>query len=196
MTQEEFLYQMAQFLESAGIPYMVAGSHASGHHGIPRSTLDVDIVIDPTPEQLAVLLASFPDDYYVSPTAAQQALGCRSMFNVIHSAAGWKADLIVCKNRPFDREEFRRRVAEPLFGRPVPLATAEDIILAKLEWHRITPSDRQWQDAFNVAVVQWPNLDRVYLRHWAAELGIATEVEELLRQAEQVQPPAQPPAKP
>lgn len=190
MTQEEFLHQIAQLLEAAGIPYMVAGSHVSGHHGIPRSTLDVDIVIDPTAEQLAKLLASFTDDYYVSPTAAQQALRRRSMFNVIHPAAGWKADLIVCKNRPFDREEFRRRIAEPLYGRPVPLATAEDIILAKLEWNRITPSDRQWQDAFNVAVVQWPNLDQAYLRHWATELGIATQLEELLRQAEQAQPPS------
>ena len=189
MTQEEFLHQMAQLLESAGIPFMVGGSHASGHHGIPRSTLDVDIVIAPTPQQLAAFLASLPEDYYAAPTAAQQALRRRSMFNVIHSAAGWKADLIVCKDRPFDREQFRRRRIVTLYGNPVPTASAEDMILVKLEWNRITPSDRQWQDAFNVAVVQWPNLDQAYLRHWAAELGLIAQLEELLRQAEQVQPP-------
>jgi hypothetical protein len=189
MTQEEFLHQIAQFLESAGIPFMVAGSHASGHHGIPRSTLDVDIVIDPTPKQLAAFLAFLSEDYYASPTAAQQALRRRSMFNVIHSAAGWKADLIVCKDRPFDREEFRRRRIVVLYGNPVPAASAEDMILAKLEWNRITPSERQLQDACNVAIVQWPRLDQEYLQHWAAELGLLAELKELLRQAEQLQPP-------
>lgn len=190
MTQEEFLHQMAQFLESAGIAYMVVGSHASGHHGIPRSTHDVDMVIDPTPQQLTALLASFPEDYYAAPTAAQQALRRRSMFNVIHSASGWKADLIVCKDRPFDREQLRRRRVVSLYGNSVPAASAEDTILAKLDWNRITPSDRQWQDAFNVAVLQWPHLDQGYLRHWASELGLATELDKLLREAEQAQPPA------
>ena len=189
MTQVEFVYHIAQFLESAGIPYMVAGSHASSHHGIPRSTLDVDIVIDPTAQQLTAFLASLTEDYYAAPSAAQQALRRRSMFNVIHSSAGWKADLIICKNRPFDKEEFRRRRMVLLYGNSVPAASAEDMILAKLEWNRITPSERQLQDACNVAIVQWPRLDQEYLQHWAAELGLVAELKELLRQAELLQPP-------
>ena len=56
-----------------------------------------------------------------------------------------------------------------------------------MESHR--RSERQWEDACNVAIAQWPHLDQVYLRHWAAELGIAAELKELLRQAEQLQPP-------
>src|SRR4051812_11170814 len=128
MTQEEFLHQIAHYLESAGIPFMVVGSHVSGHHGIPRSTLDVDIVIDPTPPQLAAFLGSLPEDYYAAPTAAQQALRRRTMFNVIHTFAGWKADLIVGKDRPFDREVFRRRRTATLYGNAVPVVSAEDII--------------------------------------------------------------------
>lgn len=100
-----------------------------------------------------------------------------------------KADLIVLKNRPFEKEEFKHRRTGTLGGYSVPVASAEDIILAKLEWKRITPSERQWQDACNVAMAQWPRLDQEYLRHWAAELGITAELKELLRQAEQLQPP-------
>jgi len=37
--------------------------------------------------------------------------------------------------------------------------------------------------------LQWANLDRLYLRKWASELGVADEMEELLRAAEQAQPP-------
>lgn len=42
-----FVDAMTTWLAEAGIPYMLAGSFASTLHGRPRSTQDVDIVIDP-----------------------------------------------------------------------------------------------------------------------------------------------------
>jgi hypothetical protein len=69
-------------------------------------------------------------------------------------------------------------------GHAVPFATPEDIILAKLEWDRITPSERQLRDALNVLRVQGPGIDREHLRRWAPELGVAERLEELLRQAD------------
>src|SRR5437773_4008458 len=101
MTQEEFVGRIAELLDKAGIPYMVCGSHASSFHGRPRATNDADFVIVPALDQLESFLASIPDKYYVSPDAAREALSSRSMFNVIDLAEGWKADLIVRKERPF-----------------------------------------------------------------------------------------------
>lgn len=184
MTQEDFLAEMARRLEAAGIPYMVAGSHASSYHGQPRATQDVDLVIDPSPQQLDAFLSLLSDPYYVSLEAARDALGRRSMFNIIHFGEGWKADLIIRKDRPFSVEEFRRRQAGELHGHALPLASAEDVILTKLEWNRISPSERQVRDALNVAVAQWPRLDRDYLQAWAVDLGVTEMLEELLRQAE------------
>jgi hypothetical protein len=48
MTQAEFLLQMAEHLETTGIPFLVAGSHSSSFHSHPRTTNDVDLVIAPT----------------------------------------------------------------------------------------------------------------------------------------------------
>jgi hypothetical protein len=45
-------------LETALIPYMVVGSFASTAHGEPRTTRDLDLVIDPRPDQLNELLAA------------------------------------------------------------------------------------------------------------------------------------------
>lgn len=184
MTQEQFLADIAQRLEAAGIPYMVAGSHASGYHGQPRATHDADLVIDPTPDQLDAFLNGLPKPYYVSREAAQDALRRRSMFNVILFSDGWKADLIVRKDRPFSVEEFRRRQVGQLYGHALPLASAEDVILTKLEWNQISPSERQVRDAVNVAVAQWPTLDKNYLLRWAADLGVAEMLDDLLREAE------------
>jgi hypothetical protein len=186
MTQDDFLGEMARRLAAAGIPYMVAGSYASSYHGQPRATQDVDFVIDPTPAQLDAFLGQLGDPYYVSPEAAHEAMRRRSLFNVIHFAEGWKADLIIRKDRPFSAEEFRRRQTAPLHGHTQPMASVEDVILTKLEWNRINASERQVRDARNVAVAQWPRLDQAYLRRWAADLGITEELEGLLREAEQL----------
>src|SRR5262249_7801892 len=130
-------------LGTAGGPFMVAGSLASSYHRQPRATMDIDLVIDPTAEQLERFLVLLGEDEYASPESAREALQKRSMFNVIDLNGGWKADLIVRKDRPFSVAEFARRQAGAVGGQTLPVASAEDTILAKLEWDRITPSERQ-----------------------------------------------------
>jgi hypothetical protein len=187
MSQEQLLTDVASTLENAGIPFMVTGSYGSSFHGQHRATQDVDLVIDPTPEQLEQLLSELAGRYYVSPDAARDALRQRSMFNVLDFEEGWKLDLIIRKDRPFSVEEFGRRQIAHLHGRPIPLATAEDVILSKLEWNKLTPSERQVQDALNVALVQGAKLDHSYLRKWAPDLGVADQLEQLLRAAGEFQ---------
>jgi len=187
MTQAEFLVEIAQLLKNAQIPFMLTGSHSSSHYGQPRGTNDVDFVIDPTVDQLEKLLTLIGEKYYVSREAALEALQRRFMFNVINFDEGWKADFIIRKNRPFDIEEFQRRRLEALYGHQVPVASPEGVILSKLEWDKITPSERQLKDALEVALVQGPKLDRDYLRRWAPELGVADKLESLLRQADQLE---------
>jgi hypothetical protein len=54
--------------------------------------------------------------YYVDANHAREALRQRRQFNVIDAASGWKADLIVRKERAFSREEFRRRLPAKVLG--------------------------------------------------------------------------------
>jgi hypothetical protein len=156
---------------------MVAGSVASSLHGEPRATNDVDIVIAPSREQLGAFITSLGEGFYTSAGAAEKALGLRGMFNVIDSLGGWKADLIVRKDRPYSLAEFGRRVSAEVMGIKVSLVSPEDAILSKLEWAKKGASERQFRDAFGVAAAQRESLDRAYLRKWAPEL----DVEALLR---------------
>jgi len=61
------------------------------------------------------------------------------------------------------------------------VATAEDTLLAKLEWYRIggEVSERQWRDVLGILKVQAGRLNLAYLRRWAIEL----KVEDLLERA-------------
>jgi hypothetical protein len=186
MSQIAFFEVIVDLLEQAEVPFMVTGSFGSSHHGMPRTTNDLDIVIDPTADQLEKLCSLLAERFYVSAEAARDALRHRFMFNVIDTAGGYKVDFVIRKDRPFSIEEFARRRAAVVQGRTVYVASPEDIILSKLEWNLQTPSERQVQDALNVAIVRWPQLDRDYLRRWATELGVLESLEMVLQQAGQV----------
>jgi hypothetical protein len=116
----------------------------------------------------------------VSGDAAIEALKAQRMFNVIHLKTGFKVDLIIKKNRPFSQEEFSRREKVSFLDQERWFTTAEDIILAKLEWCKMGDSEKQFTDALNVAKLQGNDLDRAYLEKWAQELGIQQLLRRLL----------------
>jgi hypothetical protein len=170
---EAFFRRLIAALEQVGIPYMVTGSFASSAHGVVRGTRDIDVVIAPTEEQLRALVAQFPDDHYYADEAdALEALRHHSQFNIIDFASSWKADLIMRRPRPFSQVEFERRRSYVIQGVPLFIATAEDILIAKLEWAKAGESERQIEDAAGVLSAQGASLDRAYVERWVGELEL------------------------
>lgn len=181
MTFGQVLAVVIGLLERSGIPYMVTGSLASSYHGEPRSTRDADIVIDPSPESIEPLVQGLlAAGFYVDADVAREAMTARSQFNAIGPDAA-KVDFIIRRDRPFSVEEFRRRQTADLLGTPGFIASAEDVILAKLEWAKATGSDRQLDDVAGILAVT-DELDLAYLERWAVALGVADAWREI-RQA-------------
>ena len=117
MTVSDVLQRITTALDQNDVAYMLTGSFASAYYGTPRSTQDIDVIVEATPAQLSAFVNSLPvDQYYVDLDAALQALKAESMFNVVDRSTGWKIDFIIRKSRPFSREEFRRRVRAHLQG--------------------------------------------------------------------------------
>lgn len=182
-SQYDFLKKLINILGDCSIPYMISGSFGSSYHGRPRATKDIDIVIAPTEKQLLEFVESLGEDYYVSLETVRDAFANNSMFNIIDSLSGWKADFIFCKTRAFSRQEFERKGIAEIGGLDVWVTSPEDIILSKLEWSKDSQSERQFGDALGVAVVQWDRLDIDYLRKWAKELQVRDSLEQLIEQA-------------
>ena len=180
--QNAFLERIIKALEHANIPYMISGSMGSSFHGQPRATNDADIVIDPTLSKITAFMESLGPNCYVSKEAAQQAIENRSMFNVIDIQFGHKADLIICKDRPYSRQEFSRRKHANFLGLDVYVLSPEDSILSKLEWSRGRQSEPQFKDALGVLETQKDTLDYDYLKQWAKELGVDDAVNNLLKE--------------
>jgi hypothetical protein len=179
MIPEEALQVVLSHFDECGIQYMITGSFASNVHGVPRVTHDADVVIEADLDRLLRFINRLGSDFYADSEAAKEAFAGNRMLNIVHMPTGFKVDLVLRKERPFSKEEFQRRQQVEFLGRPRWFTSAEDIILAKLEWSEMGQSERQFGDAVSVAKVQRDALDRDYLKKWAEELGVGSLLEEL-----------------
>ncbi len=176
MSVPEVFERITRALDQAGVAYMLSGSFASAYYGALRSTQDIDLVIAGTPSQLRAFVESLPShEYYADLNAALEAHKHESLFNVIDLATGWKIDLIMRKSRAFSQEEFSRRQRANLQGIQIFVASAEDVVVAKLEWSKRAQSQRHIDDVAGILRMRGESLDRSYLQKWVGELGLEKE---------------------
>ena len=71
-------------LERLGVEYLVGGSLATSLHGIPRATLDVDIVADLQMTHLAPFVAALQEAFFVDADMVRDAIRRRATFNILH----------------------------------------------------------------------------------------------------------------
>ena len=50
------------------------------------------------------------------------------------------------------------------------VASAEDVVIAKLEWAKRAQSQRQIEDAAGILKIRWESLDLQYLGKWIEQL--------------------------
>lgn len=171
-------------LETAQVDYAVVGSVAASAWGVIRSTRDVDVVVAVQPEQLLAWLAAVDAaQFYVPTESARSAIRNGGSFNILHLVSGAKIDVFVPE--PNDRLAgalLARRVRSEVFGVACWIASAEDVLLAKLRWRLTTRSERQWMDCGEI-VAAVP-LDREYLWANADAYEVRDDLRELLREAE------------
>ena len=174
--------------EALGVDYLVGGSVASSVFGEPRQTFDADLVARLLGRNAAPLVEHLKQEFYAdlpSITTAIQTQGC---FNLIHLETMTKVDVFVRWRDPFAQSQFARRQRK-VVGESPPLAlffaSAEDTVLAKLDWYRRGGgvSDRQWRDLLGVLKVQAGAIDRAYLASWASELGVSDLLQRALMEA-------------
>lgn len=184
MNPFEVAHRVTQFLEAEKIEYFLGGSIASTVYGEPRFTQDVDIILRLSPWKVSKLANEFEGEFYLSLPTLQEAASQGTTANLIHLATNFKIDLMFSRETPFEISAFERRVKHQVTDLEFYFCTAEDIILAKLDWHRKSSQmlDRQLRDIQTVMMVQ-QSLDLDYLRTWARHQGTLTQLESSLRDA-------------
>lgn len=183
LTPFELMQKAADCFERLGVPYRIVGSMASMAYSEPRFTNDIDFLVDLKPEHVPALDAEFPGpDFYLSTTAAADAIRQRRQFNVIHIPSGLKLDIIQRKETEFSQLDIthgqrltNQGYYDAWFGSP------ENVILMKLRYFQEGGSGKHLRDIASVLLVQDQAIDRNYITGWAAKLGVLAEWE-LVRQ--------------
>ena len=182
MSQIELLALVVAVFSKLEIPYMVVGSYASTLYGEPRSTHDVDLVIELNPARISDLCNSFDSSrYYLSEVAFLEG----RMANIIDLQSGDKIDCFILDDSDLRRTAFERRHLKYLMGIEVFVESAEDTIVSKLMWNRkCGGSQRQISDVRSILVAQLKRLDMSYLRDAAGKASVQTDLESLLKETQ------------
>jgi hypothetical protein len=135
------------------------------------------VTAEPLPGKEAQLSGAFGPDYYISLPAIRDAVRQRSSFNIINTSTGFKVDVFIRKDAPFERSAMQRRTSLQLPDapdQPIVFHTPEDTVLFKLRWYRLggESSDQQLKDVIGVLQIQAGKMDQAYLDRWAADLGV------------------------
>ena len=175
--------EVGRMLDDLGIQYAVGGSVASSLFGEPRSTLDIDLALRGTDDELFRLIDRADADFYVPIEAARQAVTAKDSFNLLHNESGIKIDIFVLGDDLIDVRQIERRVRISLEGGDLWVTSPEDIILRKLSWYRLTEetSQRQWRDV--IALLRATKVDTADVLDVAVKVGLGDLAEKAVAEA-------------
>jgi hypothetical protein len=181
----EVTLAVTSVLERLEVEYVVGGSLATSLHGIPRATLDVDVVADLRMAHLDPFVAALKASFFVDADMVRDAIRRRSTFNILHLATMFKVDVFVIGADELLSIELSRKRRVRVLEEPQAdlfVASPEDMVLQKLMWYRDGGgvSDRQWGDVRGVIKTQGDRLDLAYLQLWAGRKGITELLERAL----------------
>jgi len=184
----EILRDVTARLDRLKIPYMVGGSFAGSFYGFARNTQDADLIVAMQRDNVDEFVRTFSGDFYLDRNMIVEALKRRASFNIIHLASSFKIDFFMLRLGRFDQESFSRRLLrkiDPARNFDAFVQSAEDTVLAKLEWYRMGGgvSEIQWRDVLGILKTQAETVDLSYMQRWAQELGIADLLARALREA-------------
>lgn len=169
------LTQIASKLNQLGAAYMLTGSVAGLFYGRERSTVDVDIVVDMRTTSPEALVDALAPEYFLDIEMVRECLPIEDMFNALPMTGGPKIDLIPLKQDAFEQLKFEQRVTLDWHGTTVSVIRAADLALSKLQWAKISMSERQLADVRGIMSFEGVVEDD-YFGRWVKRL----DLEELL----------------
>jgi hypothetical protein len=166
-------------LDKADIEYMVSGGVAVSFWGFPRTTHDIDIVIEAKEKDKDKIIKLFEKDFYISDEAVEEAIKNRFTFNIIDNESGTKIDFWLVKKDEFGKSELERKLKKRMFGENIFIISPEDLILCKLIGYKETQSHRRLDDA--KSILQTSKVDLKYIKSWSKKQGTIDILENIIK---------------
>ncbi len=182
MGQREILLTVSKLLKENKISYFLSGGFASAFYGFPRSTHDVDFILEIDMEEFSKLkkvLEKLNEFFLIDWDQAKKAIEKHTHFNIIDRDSLLKVDFWPIIKNEFNISRFKRKREEIFDRQKIWMISPEDLILIKLLWCRDVKSDRHMRDCVGILKVQKGKLDNRYLLNWAKKLKVLKLWEEV-----------------
>jgi hypothetical protein len=173
-----------RILTTLEVPYYITGGVAAIAYGEPRTTRDIDVVMDIAPTDIDRLVSALEAEGFYVPGVEDVRSGRMTSLGITHMESISRADLVLSRTSNFDCMKFQRirPISVPGVG-TFNFASPEDLILAKLLWGQQSQSEKQWRDVLGVLKVQGDSLDFVYMTQWATQLDLMELVQRAIAAA-------------
>jgi hypothetical protein len=166
------------------IPYYITGGVAAITYGEPRTTRDLDIVLEISRPDIDRLVNALISEGFYVPGVEDVKSGQMKALGITDIESISRADLVLSETSDFDRLKFQRRRGLQLAEDTILyFASPEDIILSKLTWGKHSQSEKQWRDILGILKVQGTSLEHSYLTAWADRLDLLEDLNRAIREA-------------
>ena len=179
MAIEEVARNAIAALKRARVPHMLVGGVAVSYYGLPRATIDIDIVLA-LESKAAVdrfIAALKSSGLKISRPEVETAVDVGDRF--VASRGGQRVDFWLAKTE-YNKKTLKRRRAARIFGTRVWICSPEDLIISKLHVGRA----RDYEDVIGILHRQKGKLQMKYLVRQAEGLRLDRRLKKLLKEVE------------
>jgi len=177
MDYKVLVQRLIDVFAQGNMAYMFVGGLAVNYWGIPRTTLDVDIVIALRPETvpwLVKLLKQLRFDVHADDVAMIARVG--NSFMTHSPLTPHRVDFWIPRTE-FEQHAFERKRQERLHSKTAWLISPEDLVVMKL----LAGREKDWEDAAGILQRQRSQLDETHLRSWTKRLGLSKDLARVRR---------------
>lgn len=178
---KDFIQTTIRCLEESGIKYVLVGGVAALVYGRPRTTLDVDIVIDNANIEAVRRLETTlkAHGFSLQENEIVEAVKERSNCSVFLKDFLYRID-IQGTYSPLNYRCLNNRILMKIFEQNTYIQKVEDLVVAKL----VYGGPQDYEDVHAVLFRQKDNIDLKYLRSAATMEGVEERLDRILSSLE------------
>ncbi len=175
----EILQFVCSYLNENDIDYVVVGGVAVMYHGVPRTTVDIDLILQIDDEKIPPFVEFLNSNRFSATTEDMRiALMEKSHCTVFFADSLLRLD-IQGVNSKFDRMTLDRAITTELFDTPIKLGTAEDTIINKI----LFQGEQDLRDALGILSRNQQQLDFDYIESTCKQLKILDKWKSFLKES-------------
>ncbi len=175
----EILQFVCSYLNENEIDYVVVGGVAVMFHGVPRTTVDIDFILQIDDDAIPSLV-----DFLNSKGFTASVEDIRAAFDEKSHSTSFYGESVLRLDiqgviSEFDRMTLKRAILIDMLGTFVMLGTAEDTIVNKI----LFQGEQDMRDALGILTRKGDSLDFDYIRSTCSMLGIQNLLEQFLKES-------------